>query len=45
MVISRSKRANIGNPKLFMGGEESEATLSPQPPVNNFAGAGALRWE
>jgi hypothetical protein len=25
----------IGCPELFTGGEESEATLSPQPPVNN----------
>ncbi len=28
-----------------MGGEESEAKLSPQPPVNNFAGADVLRWD
>ena len=29
---------NIGYPKLFTGGEESGAEISPQPPVNNFAG-------
>ena len=28
--------ANIGYPKLFIGGEESAAPLSPQPTVNNF---------
>ena len=29
--------ALIGLPELFIGGEESVAPLSPQPPVNNFA--------
>jgi len=27
-----------------MGGEESEANPSPQPPVNNFTGVEALRF-
>jgi hypothetical protein len=27
----------IGNPKLFIGGEESPPASSPQPTVNNFA--------
>jgi hypothetical protein len=36
---------NIGNPKLFIAGEESEAKLSPQPAVNNFVGASAPRQE
>ena len=32
----------IGNPKLFIVGEESEAKGSPKPTVNNFArGVGA----
>ena len=30
---------NIGNPKLFMGGEASGAKLRPPPTVNNFAAA------
>jgi len=39
--------ADIGHPKLFIGGEESVAPLSPQPPVNNFAEKlimNDLRW-
>ena len=39
--------ADIGYPKLFIGGEESGAPLSPQPPVNNFVGtewATRLEW-
>jgi hypothetical protein len=36
-----SANDDIGYPKLFMAGEESAAKLSPQPAVNNFAGARA----
>ena len=34
-LSSPNSRPLIGFAELFTGGEESEATLSPQPPVNN----------
>jgi len=36
MALIHLPNVDIGHPKLFIGGEESGAPLSPQPPVNNF---------
>ena len=36
-ALSLSSRPLIGSTELLTGGEESEATLSPKPPVNNSA--------
>jgi len=47
LFISYCSNANIGHPKLFMGGEESPAESSPEPTVNNCVAANlatALGW-
>jgi hypothetical protein len=41
--VQAAYRPNIGNPKLFIVGEESAAKISPQPTVNNFVAANKSR--